>query len=377
MLFWLSFGVVVYIYAGYPLLVWLLGRLWGRPVRKRQTQPSVSIVIAAYNEEAAIARTIQNKLDLDYPKEKLEIIVVSDGSTDRTDKLARQFAPLGVVVLRQQPRNGKSAALNLAAEHARGDVLVFSDANSIYEATAVRHLVANLTDPSVGYVTGTLAYLSSTQSMTADGCGLYMKYENFVRRSETRTGSIVGVNGGIDAMRRSLYQALKPDDLPDLVLPLSVVERGYRVVYEPSAMLAETPLGSPRDEYRMRVRVSLRALWTVVEMRNLLNVRRFGFYALQLVSHKLLRYLAFAFMLLLYGASLWLWRVTPLYGFALAVQTVGVLLAVVGFYAARNNAPNRLFAVPFYFVLVNCAALHACWRFLNRERPRVWTPRLG
>jgi cellulose synthase/poly-beta-1,6-N-acetylglucosamine synthase-like glycosyltransferase len=377
LLFWLSSGVVVYIYAGYPLLIWSLGRLWGRSVRKGHPELSISILIAAYNEEAAIARTIQNKLELDYPKEKLEIIVVSDGSTDRTDHIARQFEPKGVIVLRQEPRDGKSGALNLAVGHARGEVLVFSDANSIYDRMALRHLAANFSDPAVGYVTGTLAYLSSTQSMTADGCGLYMRYENFVRRSETRLGSIVGVNGGIDAMRRTLYKTLRPDDLPDLVLPLSVVEQGQRVVYEPAAMLAETPLGTPRDEYRMRVRVSLRALWTVLEMRNLLNVRRFGLYALQLISHKVLRYLAFVFLLLMYGASLWLWRVTPVYAVAFVLQTLGMLLAVVGFWAARRTLPGRVLAVPYYFALVNCAALHACWKLLNGERPRIWTPRLG
>jgi cellulose synthase/poly-beta-1,6-N-acetylglucosamine synthase-like glycosyltransferase len=376
-LFWLSFGLIFYIYAGYPLLVWLVGRLCHRPVQKRLYEPSVSILIAARNEESAIAQTIENKLELDYPKDKLEIIVVSDGSTDRTDQLAKEFVPRGVVVLRQEPRNGKTAALNMAAERAKGDLLIFADANSIYDRSALRHLAMNFADPAVGYVTGTLVYLSSEGSMTARGCGLYMRYENFVRRSETRAGSIVGVNGGIDAIRRSLYLPMKPDDLPDLVLPLSVAQRGHRVVYEPAAMLAEQALGTPADEYRMRVRVSLRALWTISEMVALLNVRRHGLYALQVLSHKVLRYLAVLFIGLLYMSSFLLFESGPIYRSLFFLQTLGLGAALVGYPLAKNGSSSGVLTVPFYFALVNGAALHALIRFLKRERPRVWTPRLG
>lgn len=375
--FWILLGVLVYIYAGYPLMVWLVGALVGRSVQKRWQLPTVSILIAAHNEEASLALTLQNKLDLDYPKDKLQIIVISDGSTDRTDHIATDFASQGVVLLRQEPRSGKTAALNLAAATATGEVFVFADANSLYERTALRHLVANFADTSVGYVTGTLAYQNSDGSMTASGCGLYMRYENFIRRSETRVGSVVGVNGGIDAVRRSLYEAMQPDDLPDLVLPLQVVKSGYRVVYEPAAMLAEHALGTPEDEYRMRVRVSLRSLWTIADMAGLLNVRRFGFFSIQLFSHKVLRYLAFVFILLLYACTLLLWNSGPLYQATFVAQTVCFVAAFFGYRAARRGVSSRFLAMPFYFALVNCAALHAAWKFLRGERPRIWTPRLG
>jgi cellulose synthase/poly-beta-1,6-N-acetylglucosamine synthase-like glycosyltransferase len=377
LLFWLSLGVLGYIYAGYPLLIWMVAQVRPRPVQKGGQEPSVSIVIAAHNEAAAISSTIQNKLELDYQAGKVEIIVVSDGSTDGTEALARRFESQGVVVLRQEPRNGKAAALNMAVERARGDVLVFADANSIYDRCVLKRLVANFADPSVGYVTGTLAYVSSARSITADGCGLYMRYENFVRRNETAAGSIVGVNGGVDAMRRFLYLVMKPDDLPDFMLPLSVVQRGYRVVYEPAAMLAENSLGTPADEYRMRVRVALRTLWTAAEMRSLLNVRQYGFYALQFWSHKVLRYLAAPFILILYGSSIFLWRAGLFYELALVAQSLFVVLAVLGYCATRNALAGRLLGVPYYFTLVNCAAFHACMKFLRGKRPRVWTPRLG
>jgi hypothetical protein len=178
-------------------------------------------------------------------------------------------------------------------------------------------------------------------------------------------------------MRRSLYQPLSPDDLPDLVLPLSVVERGYRVVYEPAAMLAETPLMNPVDEYRMRVRVALRALWTVSDMRRLLNVRKYGWYAVQVFSHKVLRYLAFFFVALLFATSAWLSWSNPLYAAACLLQATALCCGIVGYVVARRGTPSRSLTVPYYFALVNCASLHAVWKFLNRERPRVWTPRLG
>jgi cellulose synthase/poly-beta-1,6-N-acetylglucosamine synthase-like glycosyltransferase len=375
--FWSLVAVLTYIYAGYPLAVWFVGRIRGRAVQKREQRPTVSILIAAHNEEAAIARTLQNKLGLDYPRDQLEVIVVSDGSTDRTDEIVTGFASQDVVYLRQEPRNGKTAALNLAAQRATGEILVFADANSLYESTALRHMVADFTDPTVGYVTGTLAYQSSDGSMTASGCGVYMRYENFIRRCETRVGSVVGVNGGIDAVRRSLYEPMQPDDLPDLVLPLRVVKSGYRVVYEPAAMLAEHALGTPQDEYRMRVRVSLRSLWTLADMAGLLNVGRFGFFSIQLFSHKVLRYLAFVFIALLYLCTLFLWNAGAFHRAALIAQTVCFVAAFVGYHAARRGVSSRFLAMPFYFALVNCAALHAVWKFLRGERPRIWTPRLG
>ena len=376
-LFWFSLGAVVYTYAGYPLLVWLLGRLWRMTVRKTDFEPFVSILIAAHNEEAAIAQTIHNKLGLDYPMDRLEVIVVSDASTDRTDEIARSFAPHGVVVLRQEPRNGKSAALNLAVERARGEILVFADANSVYERKALRRLVGNFADPTVGYVTGTLAYVSREHSMTGEGCGRYIRYENLLRRSETRVGSVVGVNGGVDAMRRPLYRRLSPDDLPDLVLPFSVVEAGYRVVYEPEAIASEPVLTRSADEYRMRVRVSLRALWTLVEMRRLLNPLRFGFYSIQVVSHKVLRYLAGPLLAACYCSLLALWDAGFFYRMAFVVQSLLLLAGTLGLASERMGRPLQLLSIPSYFLLINCAAVDAIVKLVRGERRVVWQPRLG
>jgi hypothetical protein len=178
-------------------------------------------------------------------------------------------------------------------------------------------------------------------------------------------------------VRRSLYTPMSPDDLPDLVLPLRVVASGFRVVYEPAALLMEETNTNSRDEYRMRVRVSLRAIWTLVDMRTMLNVRRQGFYAIQLLSHKALRYLAFAFLGSTFLTAALLWPEGLIYRVAFIAQLLFAVLATVGFLAERRGRQGRVFAVPYYFALVNVAALQACIKFLKGERPRVWRPRLG
>ncbi len=264
-IFWFSIVAILYVYAGYPLLVYLLGKLFPAPVQKQHQEPFVSILIAAYNEADVISATIKNKLQLDYPVDKFEIIVVSDGSTDGTDDLVNSFAESNVRLLRQEPRAGKTSALNMAVSQAKAEIIVFSDANSLYETDALQKLVANFADPKVGYVTGKMIYINPDGSFIGDGCSAYMKYENVLRAIESGFGSIVGVDGGIDSMRKDLYRSLTAYQLPDFVQPLKVVEQGYRVIYEPMALLKEASLTKSVDEYRMRVRVTLRALWALYD----------------------------------------------------------------------------------------------------------------
>ncbi|MDY7031287.1 MAG: glycosyltransferase family 2 protein, partial [Thermodesulfobacteriota bacterium] len=251
-IFFFSIFMIFYIYFGYPLLIFLIGVIKNNRVNKDFYEPYVTILIAAYNEENSIEVTIKNKLSLNYPKNKLEIIVISDGSTDRTDDIVKQYASQGVKLIRQDPRAGKTSALNLAITEAKGEIIVFSDANSIYASDALGELLKNFNDSTVGYVTGKMIYTNPDGSVMGDGCTAYMKYENFLRQCETRIGSVVGVDGGIDACRKSLYQPMNPDQLPDFILPLRISEQGYRVVYEPDAILKEAALKASKDEYRMR-----------------------------------------------------------------------------------------------------------------------------
>lgn len=376
-LFFLSLFFLFYVYAGYPLLAWILGNIFRRNVRKNSLEPFVSILIAAYNEEACIEETLRNKLELDYPHDKLEIIVVSDGSTDRTDAIVKQFEAQGVKLLTQGPRAGKTSALNLAVPQARGEILVFSDANSIYAKDALRKLIANFSDPSVGYVTGHMVYTNADGSLIGDGCSAYMKYENFLRKWETQIGSVVGVDGGIDAARKRLYRPMNPDQLPDFVLPLSVAEQGYRVVYEPQAILKEASLKSTRDEYKMRVRVSLRALWALFDMKQLLFSLPNPIYSWQMWSHKVLRYLCFLFLLGAYVANLLLLTDSRFFQFFFIVQNLAYLAAAVSPVMTRCGIDLKIFYFANYFVLLNIASGHAFLKFVSGQKQVLWTPRKG
>lgn len=377
-IFWLSLMLLIYIYAGYPLLVWILGRL--RPMGSQMAtdpgreQPTVTVLIAAYNEAAHIEQTVRNKLAQDYPPEKLEVIVVSDESTDGTDRIVESIADVRVRLVRQEPRAGKTGGLNIIAPLARGEILVFSDANSHYAPETVAELVKPLADAKVGYVTGRMLYRAPDGSTAGEGCSAYMRYENQLRAWETRLGSIVGVDGGVDAMRRDLWRPMRPDQLPDFVAPLNVREQGYRVVYQPTARLYEDALAETSDEFRMRVRVALRAWWALKDKAALLNPLRFGVFAWQLWSHKVLRYLAPLFQILLLvsnvvmaaGGSFWqalLILQGSFYGVALAAHSL------------RKKRLPGLVNAAYYLCVLNLASGLAFVQFLRGKKQVIWQPR--
>ena len=349
--FWLSLGILAYVYVGYPVVVFALAALLDRSVAKGDFVPTVSVVIAAYNEADEIVGTVENKLSQDYPPAKLDVTVVSDGSTDSTDEriLALVDATGGRLrLLRQEPRQGKTQALNLALQRVAGEVVVFADANSRYSPDAVRALARNFADPDVGYVTGQMVYTNSGGSAVGEGNVRYMSYENLLRSAETRIGSVVGVDGGIDAVRRDLFVPMRADQLPDFVLPLNVVDQGRRVVYEPKAKLHEAALATPADEFRMRVRVTLRALWAIHDMRNLLNPFRAPLFAWQLISHKVLRYLAFLPLIGLLIFNLLALGRHPFYLWFLVAQLAAYVAAAAGHMMRESLDKKSVLLTPYY-----------------------------
>ncbi|MCK4826108.1 glycosyltransferase family 2 protein [bacterium] len=375
--FFVSLIGLVYIYIGYPFLIFILGKIFSKPVFKDEIHVPVTILIAAYNEERDIEATVRNKLEQDYPPDFLEIIVISDGSTDKTDEIVNSIEDPRVRLLRQEPRAGKTSALNMAVPHAKGEILVFSDANSISAPDALSKLIQNFNDPSIGYVTGKMVYTDPDGTIVGDGCTAYMKYENFLRRIESRLGSVVGVDGGIDAVRKKLYRPMNPDQLPDFVLPLKVVEQGYRVIYEPEAILKEPSLRAAQDEYRMRVRVSLRALWALWDMRHLLTLSPSFLYSWQLWSHKVLRYLAFIFLLGTYFSNMALYPKGEIYKLFFLLQNLCYLAAFLGAYGKKGGHLTKVLYPFNYFVLLNLASAHAFFKFLCRQKQVIWTPRKG
>jgi len=378
--FWTLLIVGLYPYLIYPVAVALLGGLTNRAVRRDDSfTPNVTVITAAFNEQAHIGAAIENKLRQDYPPGLLEMIVVSDASTDGTDDIVRQIAAgePRVQLLRNETRAGKTSGLNLAIPRARGQIVVFADANSIYRSDAVAKLVRNFADPQVGYVTGRMLYVNADGSLVGDGCSAYMRYENSLRAAETRLGSIVGVDGGVDAIRRELYRPMRPDQLPDFVAPLSVAEQRFRVIYEPDAVLTEDTLSAQSQEYRMRVRVALRAFWALWDKRALLNPFRFGVFAWQMWSHKLLRYLSF---LPLTGGMVLNWLLLPrggIYALGVIAQVTFAILCVAAMAGVRGVGQFAGARYSYYFFLLNWASGVAFVRFVRGQKQVLWQPRVG
>jgi cellulose synthase/poly-beta-1,6-N-acetylglucosamine synthase-like glycosyltransferase len=375
--YWLSVFLLFYIYIGYPLLLRLLPK---KPVKKSEpfaSLPKVTVLIPAFNEAKVIQGTIENKLAQDYPSELLEVIVISDESEDGTDEIVNKIAAQDsrVKLVRQVPRQGKTSGLNLAMPQASGEIVVFSDANSHYQLNAITKLVECFADPSVGYVTGKMVYVNEEGNVIGDGCSAYMKYENHLRALEAQVSSVVGVDGGVDAIRKELYQPMNADQLPDFVLPLKVVTQGKRVIYCEEALLNEESLSNSQSEFRMRVRVSLRAYWAMFDMKHLFNPSKYGVFSLQLTSHKLLRYLAFIPMVLAFVANGLLTGGGDFYVFTFIVQVF--FYGAAAYVSLNDGTKNKWLGLANYFCLINLAAAMAFIKFLKGEKIVMWKPRVG
>jgi cellulose synthase/poly-beta-1,6-N-acetylglucosamine synthase-like glycosyltransferase len=357
-LFWGSLGALAWTQAGYPLTAAVLARLRGRPVRKDDIEPSVSLIVAAHDEEDVIERRLQNLLDLDYPFEKLEIIVASDASTDHTDELVEAVAEREPQV-RLLPclRGGKVAAQNQAVRSTTGDVLAFSDANARWRPDALRELVRNFADPDVAYVCGGHFYEA------ADGTnreGTYWRFESWLRRSESRLGSITGGIGPIYAVRRGDYVEVDPRFGHDLALPYLMVQRGRRAVFEPEAVAWEKPSRDIEDEYRRKVRM-FEHCWLIV-LRGRMLRRLNAAYLVEIVSHRHLRYGSGILHLVLLGSSIALVGSGGglVYQLVLGAQLLLLAAAAAGVGVAR------------YYVLVTWATVASLLNYLREGVPPVW-----
>ncbi len=376
--FWAALLLYLYPYTIYPLLIMLLGLgRRGQAVETGDATPCVTVLVPAYNEAEVIGRTLECLLAQDYPRDRLQIIVASDGSTDGTDAIVKGFSSRGVELHRAEPRRGKAAVLNAAVALARGEVLVFCDANAMFAPDAVRRLAANFRDPRIGYVTGSLSPQPRGGGPAGSGNSLFTRYENWLRVQETAAGSIIGSNGGVDAVRRALYWPIPEQLITDLVLPLSVLERGYRVIYDPSAKSVEWTNADARSEFRMRVRVALRAMQGLWAVRGLLNPVRHPYAAFSIVSHKIIRYAGFVFMILALLSNALLAPASPLYASLLVLQALAYGMALLGFVHALPGWLRRLTTLPSYLLLSYSAFALAALKFVRGQSMAVWWPRSG
>jgi len=367
---WGAVLVLGYIYAGYPVLAVALARLRPNPVRKGPSTPTVTVVITAYNEEKHIARKLRNVLALDYPEGLVDVIVASDASADGTDAIVQGLRAPDVRLLRVEGRLGKTACQNAAAAAATGDILLFTDATTEVSAQALRAIAANFHDPAVGCVAGRLAYVASGDGATGRGGTSYWHYETMLRMAESALGSLIGVSGCLYAVRRSAYRAIAPELISDFVVAMLVREQGLRVVLEPEATCFEETLDRADRELSMRVRVGLRSLAALAAQKRFLDPFRFGAFAWQLWSHKLLRYLSPVFWAVaLFANAVLAWQ--GRYLWLLVAQLAVLLCGLVGFLPFGRS---RVFAKPYYFLLTNLASAVSLFRFLRGERIVTWTP---
>jgi len=377
MLFGVSAALCVWVYLGYPALIWVLSRLRARPVRRAQVDPSVSFLIPVHNEERVIEAKLQNTLALRYPRERLEVLVLSDGSTDRTADIVRRYADRDVRLVELE-RGGKLPALNAGAGLARGEIIVFTDANSMLAPVSLEALVAGFADPEVGGVCGNQVYrMPSEGDTTKQGENLYWRYDKWQKGLESRIGSIFAADGSLYAIRRALYRPVDdPAQADDIAISTRVVLQGYRLVFEPRAVTYEDAPAEGRAEFWRKVRVTNRSV------RALLNLGRAlwssGFYSLELLSHKLLRHLAPIYLIGLLTANAWLAVGQPGWRGLAALQAAFYSLAFAGWsLRARRLGARRLFTIPYFFTFANAAALLGLISLLRGQRLALWRPRAG
>lgn len=378
-LFWGSLGLIAYTYAGFPLLLLIRAIVRRRPVVTGDVTPRVTLVIVAHNEAELIEAKIENVYALDYPPEALEVIVASDGSDDGTNEIVRKFVPRGLRLL-ELARVGKIPALNAAVGQATGEVLVFSDANSMYAPDALRRLVAPFADPQVGAVGGNQCYLPARDGHTAGlGERLYWRFDRFLKTMQSRAGSMTSATGAMHAIYWSLFRPVPPGVSDDFMISTRAVARGYRLVFAPDAVAYEEVASTDRAEFDRKQRIMARGLRSLWAARELFDPIRYGFYALQLGSHKLLRWSVGWLLIALLVASVAMSSEGGIFAWLLGAQAVFYLGAVAAFFlrdtAFARHRHFRLLAIPFYVCLAYYAALRAWMQVLAGKRIDIWDSR--
>ena len=370
-LFCLSVFGVVYPYLGYPVLLWILGKVFGKELSVTGAEttfyPSVTMIIPVCNEEKRIERKIANTGALHYPTDQLQVLVVSDGSTDRTVELIRKHASPAITLVELPVRGGKAAAVNAGLGQARHDIVVFSDASIELEPNALRNIVQGFRDPGIGCISG--------EDMIAESGGeaWYGRYELLVRRLESKVHSIVGASGSFYAQRRVLCAPFTEGLAPDFLSVLRTVEQGFRAVSEPAAVGMMTSVKDSKQEFDRKVRTLIRGMTALFAYRRVLNPLRFGVFAIEMLSHKILRWSVPFFLITALVSSLLLID-SPWFLFVSFVQIVFYLTALLawwGWSLIRRSLPGK---IALYFSMVNAAILVAWMKYATGVRQELWTP---
>jgi cellulose synthase/poly-beta-1,6-N-acetylglucosamine synthase-like glycosyltransferase len=366
LLFWISAGFAVYVYVGYPILLWGLQAVLRSAPRPQPVEPSVSLLVAAYNEAAVIADKIRNSLALDYPADKLEVVIASDGSKDATAEIVNSFTGSEsggrVRLLNYEKNRGKMAVLNDAVRELRGDIVAFSDASSMLAADSVRILVQSFSDPHVGAASGVYRLLKKDQAHLGSQEDLYWKYETFLKVQEARLGAFTGAHGSLYAIRRALYPFPTVNTInDDFTIPMRILERGYRVAYVPAAVAYEE--AHEMEGFSRRVRITAGNIEQMREFKSLIWPPR-PFVLFCLLSHKTGRLLVPLFMVIALVANITLRGQFP-YNWLLLGQALFYTLAILG---AMVSLRPKVLRLPYYFCMINSALFAWVYQALRHGR---------
>lgn len=371
LILWGALAVTLYAYVGYGLVIWLISRRVCYPEVLSDELPTVSVVVAAYNEAPIIAARIHNALALDYPVERLEVLIVTDGCTDGTEEVVRGVKDPRVRLLYRKDRSGKVNALNAAIPQAQGEIVVGSDANCFFRPDCLRLLVRHFGDPRVAMVAGEKC-IHQGEGTVSLGEGLYWRYESWLKRLDSRVSTALGATGEVFALRKARFEPLPPDAIiEDFILSMRLVMDGLRVAYEPAATASEDASASFADEFKRKVRIVAGGWQSVVRLWPLLTPR-YGLVAFQYVSHRVLRWmvvpLALPLALLAGGVLAWHGQLRWLFVLQLAFYA----LALAGYALQRRGIRWMACYIPFYFTFLNVAALAGAWRYLRGRQPVTW-----
>lgn len=366
--------MLLYTFIGYGFFIFLFSRVFAKEIDKKSFFPVVSIVTAVYNEENVIAQRIKNILSLDYPKDKLELVIVSDGSIDRTAEIAGEFNIKNIKLIKRKARSGKPSCLNDGVSQCKGDIVVFTDARQRFEPDAIKQLAAYFNDTTVGVVSGELHFEDEMRTVTGEGIDFYWKYEKFLRKAESRFDSTTGATGAIYAIRKNLFKPIPPDILlDDVLIPMNIVMDGYRCVFEPKAIAYDRVVQKGREEARRKTRTIAGNFQLFSRFPRMLDPfkNRIWF---QTFSHKFLRLLSPIFIVLFLISNIFIAGRT-LFDIFLLLQGLFYLFVIMGYILRRANLRCKIFSIPYAFILLNLVTIKAFFEYLYFNPQNIWRTR--
>jgi cellulose synthase/poly-beta-1,6-N-acetylglucosamine synthase-like glycosyltransferase len=369
LLFWIALFPVFWTYIGYFIFLKAMSLGFSKKVGKRNDYPPISIIIAAYNEENRIKQKIENTLSVNYPKERREIIVVSDGSTDATPEIAKSYESQGVRVSSYSVRRGKHYCQGEGIQIAQNDIVVLSDATTFLMPDSLEKIISNFADPTIGCVSGHDKIQAVDGSSSGEGA--YVKYEMKVRELESRVGSLVGVSGSFFAIRKKLCQPWYPDMSSDFYLPLLCRIKGYRSILDSEAIGYYSVLSNQKAEFRRKVRTVVHGIDALFKIRKVANPFRYGFFSIQVISHKLFRWLVPFCLILIFISNLFVLNQGAFFKTLFLMQSLFYGVALLGL-IVKNLKELIIFRIPSFFVMANFSILVAWFKLMTGERYVTW-----